>query len=70
MKKLKVTIFTILFVLFLVILIQNSQVVTLKLFFWETSMPQIIIIALTMLIGFIFGYIAAKVRSAHHKNMK
>lgn len=46
--------------LFLILLLQNTQVVTLRLFFWKVSMSQIILIPLIMVIGFIIGFITAK----------
>jgi len=51
----------VLIALFLIILIQNTQVVTLRLFFWKVGMSQIILIPLTMAIGFVVGLIVAKV---------
>jgi uncharacterized integral membrane protein len=52
--------------LFLIILIQNTQVVTLRLLFWKVGMSQIILVPLIMLIGFILGYLVAKVTSGSH----
>ena len=52
---------------FLIILIQNTQVVTLRLLFWKVGMSQIILVPLIMLIGFVLGYIVAKVTSGSHK---
>jgi len=51
----------VLIALFLIILIQNTQVVTLRLFFWKVGMSQIILIPLTMAIGFVVGFIVSKV---------
>ncbi|MBW1782539.1 MAG: LapA family protein [Deltaproteobacteria bacterium] len=48
-------------ILALIFFIQNTQIVTLRLFFWKFSMTQIILLPLTMLIGFALGYIVAKV---------
>jgi uncharacterized integral membrane protein len=47
--------------LFLVILIQNTQVVVVKLLLWELSMPQILLIGLTLLLGISFGFILATI---------
>ena len=47
--------------LFVIILVQNTQVVTLRLLFWKIGMSQIILVPLTMLVGFIIGYIVAKI---------
>jgi uncharacterized integral membrane protein len=46
-------------ILCLIILIQNTQVVVVKLLFWELSMSQIILIGLTLLLGICFGFILA-----------
>jgi len=52
--------------LFVIILVQNTQVVTLHLLFWKLGMSQIILVPLTMLIGFILGFIVAKVTGGNH----
>lgn len=54
-------------VLFLIILYQNREAVPLQLFFWEIAISRIILIPLTMLIGFILGYFVARVTSGGHK---
>jgi uncharacterized integral membrane protein len=56
----------ILVALFVIILVQNTQVVTLRLLFWKLGMSQIILVPLTMLIGFIIGYIVAKTTGSTH----
>lgn len=48
-------------ILIIIFLIQNTQVVTLRLYFWKISMSQIILIPLVLILGFIIGYIVAKV---------
>ncbi len=48
-------------ILFVVFLMQNTQVVTLRIYFWKISMSQIILIPLVLIVGFALGYIAAKV---------
>jgi uncharacterized integral membrane protein len=52
--------------LFVIILVQNTQVVTLRLLFWKLGMSQIILVPLTMLIGFIIGYLIAKATGSTH----
>jgi len=47
--------------LFLIILFQNTQVVVLRLLFWEVSMSQILLTFLTALIWFVAGYLVAKI---------
>jgi len=46
-------------VLFIIILIQNTQVIDLNLFFWTISMSQIILIVFVLLGGFIIGFLAS-----------
>ena len=57
----KFIIVLVLIALLLIILIQNTQVVTLRLFFWKVGMSQIILIPLTMVIGFVVGFVVSKV---------
>jgi uncharacterized integral membrane protein len=66
----KFIIVLVLIALFLIILIQNTQVVTLRLFFWKVGMSQIILIPLTMAIGFVIGFIVAKVTSNETRRKK
>lgn len=58
--KAKTIILIILAGLGVVILIQNSQVATIRLFFWEIAMSQIILVPLVFIIGFVAGFLAAK----------
>ncbi|MEE9611024.1 MAG: LapA family protein [Desulfatiglandales bacterium] len=63
--KPKVIFILVVILLFLIILIQNTQVVTLRLFFWEAAMSQIILIPLIMIIGFVVGYFVAKLKGSN-----
>lgn len=58
--KFKTIIIIILLAIFLIILLQNTQVVTLRLLFWKIDMSRIILFPLTLIFGFIIGYITAK----------
>ena len=62
MKNPKFIIALIVAVLFLILLFQNTQVVRLNIFFWEISMSQIILIPLVLILGFVAGYVVARVR--------
>ena len=59
--KLKSIILIILSVLAFVIIIQNTQVVTVQLFFWQLFMSRIVLILVMMAIGVAIGYIIARV---------
>ncbi|UCH12455.1 MAG: LapA family protein [Candidatus Omnitrophota bacterium] len=47
-------------VLLLIILLQNTQVVSVRFLFWKLSMSRIILLPLFMLIGFIIGFFVGK----------
>ena len=59
--KTKNIVILVLLILFFIILVQNTSVVTLRLFFWQIGASQIILIPIIMAIGFIIGYLVAKV---------
>ena len=46
--------------LFAVVLLQNTQVVSFKLLFWQVSMSRIILFPLLVIIGFVAGYMVGK----------
>jgi len=60
----------ILIALFLIILIQNIQPVTLQLFFWKVGVSQIILIPLIMAIGFVVGFVVSKVTGNQRKRKR
>ncbi|MFC1808554.1 lipopolysaccharide assembly protein LapA domain-containing protein [Candidatus Omnitrophota bacterium] len=43
-------------VLFLIILLQNTQVVSVRLLFWELSMSRIILLPLILIAGIAVGF--------------
>lgn len=57
--KPKVIVILVLIVLFLIILAQNTHVITLNLLFWTISMSQIILIAFVLVGGFVIGYLTS-----------
>ncbi len=56
----KTIIILILLILLAVILIQNTKVVDVQLFFWKLSMSRIILIIIPLFIGFVVGLFVAK----------
>ncbi|KPL03070.1 MAG: hypothetical protein AMJ90_04085 [candidate division Zixibacteria bacterium SM23_73_2] len=66
--KSKSIIILIISLLFLIIILQNTQVVTLQLFFWKIEMSRIILLILTLLIGAVIGYAVAEIGAGRHKN--
>lgn len=61
MVRPKFIVVTTIIVLLLILLLQNSDVVSLKIYFWEVSMSRIIFFPVLILIGFIAGFVVAKV---------
>ena len=66
-KKPKTILWFVIVVLILVIFFQNTQVVSLRIFFWKISMSQIILIPLAMIIGLVLGYVIGKLTGNRHK---
>ena len=56
--------------LFLIILAQNAQVVTLRLLFWQIVISQLVLVPLAMAIGFVFGCIVAWAAISKRKRKK
>jgi uncharacterized integral membrane protein len=59
--KPKTIIAVILAVLVLVIVVQNTQVVTVQFFFWRLYMSRIILVLVMLVIGVVIGYIIGKI---------
>lgn len=66
--KFKIIVVLVLIVLFGIILVQNTQVVTYRLFFWKASISQVILVPLAMFVGFIVGYVTAKLTGRRKRN--
>jgi lipopolysaccharide assembly protein A len=58
--KLKYIIALIVLMLAVVIMVQNAQVVTLRFLFWKVSVSRIVLLLFTLLIGFAWGFLTAK----------
>jgi len=50
-----------LFVLVLLTMLQNTHVVAVHFLFWRFALSQIVLIVLILLVGFVLGYLFAKV---------
>ncbi len=67
MFKLKLSIVAILSILFVILLLQNTEVVSLKLFFWEISMSRILFFPVLLLTGFVIGFVVAKITGSDER---
>jgi uncharacterized integral membrane protein len=46
--------------LILVVIAQNAEVTTVKLLFWEASLSRVVLLFLTLVVGFVIGFVVAK----------
>lgn len=56
MMKPKIIVGIVLGVLFIIFLLQNTQVISIRLLFWKLSMSRIIFLPLILLLGFVIGF--------------
>lgn len=61
--KAKLLIVAVVLVLLIIILVQNTQEVVFRVYFWKISMSQVILVPLAVIIGMFFGYFLAKRRN-------
>ncbi len=64
MAKIKFFLALLIVGLFLVVVVQNAEVVALRAFVWEVQLSRIILLVLPLVLGFVLGYLAAKIGSA------
>jgi putative membrane protein len=50
----------VLLLLFLVVVVQNTEVVSVRLLFWDLSMSRILLLALSLAIGVIVGFLLGR----------
>lgn len=67
MKNPKVIAGLVVGVLFVIFLFQNMDYVPLRFYFWERSVPKIILIPLAILVGFVAGFVSAKIKGRPRK---
>ena len=73
--KTKIILVLILAALLFVLLIQNTAIITYRLYFWTISISQIILVPLVALAGFLLGYILGSLRKtgkekSHEKDIQ
>ncbi len=59
----KIAIAILLGLLLLVIILQNTEVVAVKLLFWEMQMSRVLLILLAAVVGFVGGYVVSATRT-------
>jgi len=60
----KVVVAIVLGMLLLVIILQNTEVVAVRILFWEIQMSRVLLILLAAVVGFIGGYVVSALRTA------
>lgn len=68
MRQVKIIALMLLAVLFTLVVVQNTEVVTLRVFMYEITMSRIILLLITLAIGFIMGFLMAKL--GHRKQAR
>jgi hypothetical protein len=60
--KTKLILVAVLFVLAAVVFIQNPGMVIYRIFFWQIGLSQMILLPLTLFVGFFIGYTVSSLR--------
>ncbi len=61
MKNPKILLIIVILSLFVIVTLQNTEIARFKILFWTVDMSRIIFIYLSVIVGFITGYIVAKI---------
>lgn len=61
MKNPKILLIIVILSLFVIATLQNTEIARFKILFWTVDMSRIIFIYLSVIVGFITGYIVAKI---------
>jgi uncharacterized integral membrane protein len=67
MRHVKLTLLAVTLVAATTLIVQNSEVVDFRLLFWTVSMSHIVLLLLTMALGFVSGYITSSFRRRRHR---
>jgi uncharacterized integral membrane protein len=53
-----------------IVIMQNTEVVSFKLLFWQFNMSRILLLLVTLLLGFVLGLIVAKLVPRSHEDIQ
>lgn len=62
----KVAVAIVLSLLLLIIILQNTEVVAVRILFWEIQMSRVLLILLAAVVGFVGGYVVSALRGARN----
>lgn len=66
----KVVMFIIVITLFLIVTLQNTDVATFTILFWKIDMSRIVFMYLSVLVGFIAGFLVAKLTGVKKEDVE
>jgi uncharacterized integral membrane protein len=66
--KTKVVIIILLIVLLIIFVLQNTEIVMVKLFFWELSLPVALLLFVCLAMGLLIGLLIPTSRKKEEKN--
>ena len=66
----KLIVMLVLIGLALILILQNTQSVSLNLFFWSLVMPLMVLVVTLFILGFIIGFLAGRIRNSRGLNKK
>ena len=70
MPRVKIFIAAALSILLLIIVVQNTEVVTITLLLWSFEMSRVILILVATMTGFMTGYVVARVTSPSSSSLR
>lgn len=65
--KMKTFVIFVLVALFVILFVQNSQLASLKFYFWNIYAPQFVLVFFVFLIGLLVGFLAARIEKKKDK---
>jgi len=51
-------------ILAIIIMLQNTQIVTVTLLFWKINLSKIVLIVIALLVGFVMGYLVNSLKAS------
>ena len=60
--KVKIVLILVLVILLVALFVQNTQIVTYRVYFWTISMSQMILVPFVAAVGFLIGYFLGTLR--------
>jgi uncharacterized integral membrane protein len=65
--RIRSVVIVVLLLLFLIVVVQNTEVVSVRLLFWDLVMSRIILLALSLTVGVIVGFLLGRPWRKHRR---